>query len=270
MNKIWSVFFLLVFCLILPSVLVAQEEEEGGRLPAPADLPGLTTQTLDQREVSGTCPANILTLTLQYPQGLGLPDLDQALAGQAADQMKDELADLKDALCDGELCGGAACGEWFWKREFSVYAPSAGYRSLLFIESSYLGGAHGSLDYEARTYGPDGRLLTLTDVFPNPAQSAPRYWAYVYAQWCAAHNTRFPLHMEVGEASECRPGDLGSEKAPEVKELADLGRLVFTPEGATLVLGPYESGSYASGTMTLDLPKAELIKMGAAPRIWGQ
>ncbi len=270
MNKTWLSVFFSIFCFLLLAAGAQAEEAESG-LPVPADLPGLTTQTLDHQEVSGTCPANTLTLTVQYPQGLGLPGLDQTLAGQAADRMTAQLDDLKGAMCDGEICGGAACGEWFWQREFSVYAPSAGYRTVLFSDSSYLGGAHGGLDYEARTYGPDGRLLTLTDVFPDPAASAPRYWAYVYAQWCAVHHTQFPLHDEAGGSGGCRPGDPGQpEKAPAAKELDDLGRLVFTPEGATLVLGPYESGSYASGTMVLDLPKAELIKMGASPQIWGK
>jgi hypothetical protein len=44
--------------------------------------------------------------------------------------------------------------------------------------------------------------------------------------------------------------------------------LIFTSLGATLLLGPYESGSFASGSQALDLPKEALLEMGANPAIW--
>ncbi len=261
---------LAVFCLLIAPSLAAAEGD--GPLPFPAgDLPDLTFLTVGQETGSApNCLLNSLTLTIGVPQGLGLPGLDKAMVDQSVELLKKRYAELKGTLCDEATCGGASCGEWFWRREVSLYVPSAGYVSILFSDSSYLGGAHENLEYEVQTYGPDGRSLTLTDLFPDPGQSAPRYWAYVHAQWCAAHGVKYPPHFDGGVVT-CRPGDSGQPRENQkVAKLADLGRLIFTDEGATLVLGPYESGSFAAGTMTLDIPKAEFIEMGAAPKIWGE
>jgi hypothetical protein len=36
----------------------------------------------------------------------------------------------------------------------------------------------------------------------------------------------------------------------------------------TLILGPYDGWSYADGPSDLEIPKDELLKMGANPAIW--
>jgi len=269
------------FCLILISLILglagptwAQGGSEFLEL-TPANrlspkLPDLTVRHLAYRSAGPKCPQNILHLNFFYPQGFGRPGIDEAVAESIADKFEEWKDDAReDFFCDREPCGSASCGLWPVETTFAVYTSSSRFVSILFTEDSYTGGAHGNLNFEALNFdlGND-RLMTLTDFFPRPKESVPTYWSLIYAEWCRTWEINFPLHFKSGEV--CRPGESlqTPDEFQEAGELEDLGRLIFTPLGATLLLGPYESGSYANGTQALDLPRELLLKMGANPALW--
>lgn len=232
-----------------------------------ADLSGVAIKTLKRTEAAPDCQSNFLSLSFQYPQGLGAA-VDAQIESAVKRNLDDEIAEIKNGgFCDQKICGAASCGEWSSDKTFAVHSSAPGYYSVLFTSFSYTGGAHPNTEYQAMNFRPDGQPLTLTDLFPKPEQSVPLYWAYVYDKWCSEHSYRFPLHFD--GMQDCDPTSAATPTSPPtVESLDDLGRLVFSSFGATLVLGPYESGTYVTGTVMLDIPKEELIKIGASKEIW--
>ena len=238
-----------------------------------SSLPGVSPRTVKHQELAPDCPGNSLTVTLYYPQGLSA-DVDQLIEKSIQDKLAVEIAEIKDdSFCGKDVCGGASCGAWSSDETFAAHSPAPGYVSILFTDFSYTGGAHPNTEYRVMNFKPDGgpvklKKMELKDLFPDPDKSVPLYWEYVYGKWCDEHSYKFPAHYSTMQ--DC---GVDSPDNPNIyegaKTLDDLGRLVFSPFGATIVLGPYESGSYATGTIMLDLPKEDLIKMGADPAIWG-
>lgn len=272
---------LLICILTTATAAMAQEEKNNPdqsflSIPAgnwiDASLTGVVPETFKYQEKSPDCPANSMTFTFHYPKGLqakGNGRVDNEVSGSVQSELVEAINEFKEGgACGKDICGGASCGEWISEKTFAVHTPSSGYLSILFTEFSDTGGAHPNTEYRVMNFRPDGENLTLEDVFSDPAKSVPLYWDYVYAKWCAEHPDKFPLHYATMQ--DCGTDSPDNPNTYEgAKTLDDLGRLVFTSFGATLVLGPYESGSYASGTVMLDLPKEDLIKMGADPAVWG-
>ena len=277
----------LLICLAFAAPAVAQEEEpeevngflqtapgafddEGNRLPDKAAFPNLQTKARQSKETSPDCRTNIISIVFHYPQGTGLADLDKKLETMAAEDVNRLIKSTKDGFCAKDDCSSLSCGKWEAERRYAVYSPSAGYLSILFSDFLSFGGAHPNREYRVLNYGKDGTPLTLQDVFADPDKSAPLYWEYVYSRWCAENGYKFPLHYSMMQPCEKEDDPENPSSYKGTKTIEDLGRLVFTPNGASLLLGPYESGSNATGTVVLDLPKDELIKMGASKAIWGE
>jgi hypothetical protein len=240
-------------------------------------LPGLAVRHLSHRASGPECPENVLELDFFYPQGFGRPEIDEAVAATITAKFEEWLAD-DGPFCDRELCGSASCGLWAVEKTFAVYTPSSDFISILFTEESYTGGAHVNLDFDVMNFSlKNDRPMVLTDLFPRPEESVPLYWAHVYAEWCRAQGIAFPPHF-VNESLNLPPGEFFCQRLAEeitppeeflnTDALEGLSRLIFTSRGATLLLGPYESGSYASGTQALDISKETLAKMGANPALW--
>ena len=233
-------------------------------------LPDLTVHHLSHRAAGPECPQNVLNMDFFYPQGFGRPEIDETVALAITSEFEERLDEGREEFfCDREICGSASCGSWPVEKTFAVYSPSDRVVSILFTEESYTGGAHGNLDFDVLNFNlENGRPLALTDLFPGPEKSVPAYWGQVYAEWCRARGVKFPLHFKSGE--KCRPGEVLQvpDEFKEAGELDDLGRLIFTPLGVTLLLGPYESGSYASGSQALDISREKLVEIGADPSIW--
>lgn len=243
--------------------------EEGNRLPLASVLSGLTTKTIAHTEVSPDCDANWLKVTIYYPQGTGNDKVDQALEQEIKTVFNEQVSETKTRFCDKEFCGATSCVEWPLDKSFAAYAPSPGFLSVLFNETSFTGGAHGSSIFEVMNFNlKTGERITLKDLFPDTDDAVDIYWDYVYAKWCAENGYKFPLHFSPVEG-DCMADDPGNPRNYDgVKAIDDLGRLVFSPKGVTLVLGPYESGSYATGDKYLDIPKEDMIRMGASPVFW--
>lgn len=246
--------------------------EEGNRLPLPALMPQMVSKTISHDEASPDCANNILKISIYYPKGTGNAAIDQEIEKAVTDAFNSQINEIKtDGFCDKEFCGTVSCEEWPVNRSFAVYAPSTGYISVLFNEVSFTGGAHGNSVFEVMNFDlKTGKRVTLADLFPDAEKSVPLYWDYVYGAWCSENGYKFPLHYQPAEG-DCMAEDPDNPRNYEgVKTIDDLGRLVFTNKGATIVLGPYESGSYATGERYLDIPKDELLKMGASAKIWEQ
>jgi len=235
-------------------------------------LPGLTARHLSHQASGPECSRNVFKLDFFYPQGFGRPKIDETVAAAIKAEFEERRADGRNEFfCDREFCGSASCGLWPVEKTFAVYTPAPGFASVLFTEESYTGGAHGNLDFNVLNFNlKNDRPMSLADLFPRPEKSVPMYWARVYAEWCRARGVNFPPHFKTEAEGKCRPGEVlkTPDEFKEADELDDLGRLIFTPLGATLLLGPYESGSYASGPQALDLPKEMLLEMGANPALW--
>ena len=243
--------------------------EEGNRLPLESVRPGLTTKIMSHTAISDNCDANVLKISIYYPQNTGNEKVDQELEKAVKSTFDTQTAEVTTFFCDKEFCGTASCDEWSSDRSFAVYAPSSDYLSVLFHEASFTGGAHGNSIFEVMNFNlKTSEKITLKDIFPDTDSSVEQYWNYVYAKWCAENGYKFPLHFSPVEGG-CNTDDPENPRNYDgAKTLDDLGRLVFTPKGVTLVLGPYESGSYVTGDQYLDIPKEDMIKMGASPVFW--
>ncbi len=254
--------------LLAPAVA----DENGNRRPPEKLWPQLTVEKLEHVERSKDCLANYLKFTVYYPQGLGNQAVDLEIENQMKARLDEDIELMRDdGFCDRESCGGMSCGAWEDTRTFSLYSPSADFISLLFQEYSFTGGAHGNINYENMNFNlRTGQRLTLTDFFPDPDRSVPLYWAYVYEQWCRQSEYKYPPHYQDLQPCGREDGPGETNNFAGARTIDDLGRLILTPTGASLILEPYESGSYASGTAVVDLPRAELLRMGASPAIWGQ
>jgi len=230
-------------------------------------LPNLSVRHLSYRSSGPECPQNVLALDFFYPQGFGRPKIDGAVAETITAKFEERRNG--QFFCDPEFCGDVSCALWPIEKTFAVHAPSARFVSILFTENSYTGGAHGNLVFQVFNFDLENdRPMTLNDFFPRPEESVPRYWGQVYADWCRIKGVKFPLHLKSPE--KCRPGETSQPPAEfqKVGDLEELGRLIFTPLGATLLLGPYEAGSYADGSQALDISKEKLLEMGANPILW--
>lgn len=248
----------------------ATEDADGNRLPS--NWPGLSAKKLERRLIAPKCPTNYQNFFSFYPQGLGNILLDGQIERQATERFNRELEERRQGgFCDQTTCGSASCGFWGSTRTFEVHRPSANYVSVLFTDFSDTGGAHPNTSYEGTTYSfLTGLPMNLMELFPQPQQSVPKYWEMVYKQWCDNVGTKFPLHYQNPEPCG-QPDTLANPNTFRwASDLSDLGRLIFTPHGVSLVLGPYESGSYASGTVVLDFTREEMLAIGAAPSVWGR
>lgn len=248
----------------------AAVDADGNRLPP--NQAGLSAKKLQRRVTSPKCQSNYQDFVYFYPQGFGNLVLDSEIERLITEQFNQEFeAARQGGLCDREFCGSASCGAWGSNLTFEIHQPSANYVSILFTHYSQTGGAHPNTAYEGHTYSLlTGQPMTLMELFPQAQASVSKYWEMVYKQWCDNVGYKFPLHYQNSEPCGQPDSQANPNTFTWASNLSDLGRLVFTPHGASLVLGPYESGSYASGTVVMDFTREEMTAIGAAPSVWGQ
>jgi len=248
----------------------ANVDDDGNRLPQ--DWAGLSVKKLERQLIAPDCPSNYQNFVYYYPQGFGSLVVDNEIERLVTERFNQAVEGRNQAgFCDKNNCGAASCGLWGTTRSFEVHRPSANFVSILFNDYSDTGGAHPNTVYEGLTYSlQTGRPMSLMELFPKAPESVPKYWKMVYQRWCENAGYKFPLHYQNSEPCD-QPDSLANPNTfTWAENPSDLGRLVFTPHGASLVLGPYESGSNASGTVVLDFSKEEMIAVGASPSIWGQ
>jgi hypothetical protein len=253
---------------------------------------GATPKT--DREMVNEKGCSPFNYTVTYPLGMdGGGPVDKAVSALAARFMAKAKAEGEEAVlrfgpCDkgdedgdeaqGEDSGyaGSAQGEeddfsegsLFTRYVSSPYRVSGKAYSVLFYWSKYLGGAHMTMGYASTNLMADGTEITLGKLFPDPAKSLPLLWEAVYRGYCDSNS--FPPNYYGGSDLSCGadvPPLPDPLKSPEAT-LDAAGHMLLTSLGLSVHLGPYEAYSFAEGPQFRDIPKEELLRMGADPNIW--
>lgn len=239
----------------------------GSELAKAIDLPDQTAQTgvadvlLELR--AERLNSSLLVLT-HFPQGLG-KDVDKSLAGFAdllhtkayADTLdrssypyEQELGEIAKAMADGKPLPSRQARDWgnvyASIATYSLSHPSANYVSVLFRQDVTGAAAHSNWTYSAVSYNRrTGKELVLQDMFSDKPSIA------------AALTPVIKKGLQ-GKGNDLNEGDL---------DIA-MKRIVLTPEGIEIMYAPYEIASYSEGEFKVNIPKQELITLGADPAIW--
>jgi hypothetical protein len=160
--------------------------------------------------------------------------LNAKLSSAARDEVLTNVADLKDQTAD------AAHGPLPYDNTSSMevlYADNA-MVSILRMDSSYEGGAHGNYGYNAHVYiWKAGKVKELTTPAMLAATSAPRLATLIQA-------------------------DLVRQKAawPEQKDMSKLSALVINPtaDGLVFTFNPYEVDCFAAGAYSVMIPYRQI------------
>lgn len=207
-----------------------------------------------------------------YPQGLGTA-VDAAIGENAWERFDEACSDLLSGVPETGEAKRAELAEALGKsgalpspdeggRDFpqftvttyEVFRPSPEYVSLLFKTESYTGGAHGMRNYVGSTYVlASGEEIMLSDIFPD---------------WTAASGQVINSIAD-GVQAQKAPGTDAVAREADTMDVR-MGRIVLTPEGMRVMYDPYELGSYAEGEFMVDIPREELVRMGANTAVWGQ
>ena len=114
--------------------------------------------------------------------------------------------------------------------------------------------ARGTVEYSFLNFSlRTGKLLTIREIFPDPAYSAPRFWKYADGKLrekgspCPSSGLILPSK---------RPG--GGEIRPE--------DLLLSRLGATTALWTKDPSKCQS--MALDIPMEDMLALGADPGLW--
>jgi hypothetical protein len=231
---------------------------------------GATPASAEERMSSLSCPATALTITMTYPQGFdsGGP-VDRAMAAFAGRRMAEFKAEVEEVLSEPNVCSGEIPVEdYFHTIGSAPYGVSGKAFSALFTMYRYSGGNHPSYYYTPLNLLPDGTELTVGRLFPDPARSLPLLWERVYRDSCSREVApTAPLYYggaPCGPAVPPTPPQMGSGAS----SLDVLGHATLTSMGLTISLDPYEAWYWAAGPLFIDVPKDNLLQMGADPGLW--
>ncbi|MDR2603901.1 MAG: DUF4163 domain-containing protein [Desulfovibrio sp.] len=194
-----------------------------------------------------------LELSVSYPQGLS-EAADAAVQRTAQAVFDETVASYEKAAAERAAESSADTGAtagWESTTGYTLFQPSARCASVLFETYEFSGGAHPNHLLAARTYDlPTGRELTINDLFP---QKVP---GDALAQRIVASVLQQKMTRNAVTGDEKNNVDLSMD------------RILLTPAGMRVVYAPYEMGSYAEGEYTVDIPKQDLLKLGADPTLW--
>lgn len=248
----------------------AREDADGNRFPL--NWPTLSAKRLQKRLTSTNCASNYQDFVHFYPQGFGRGILNDMIEKAATDKFSQTVEDrLRDGFCSQTVCGSPACRRWSHTRIFEVHQPSANYVSILYSDYSDTGSAAPDITFDGASYNLiTGHPMTLSELFIQPLDSVPKYWEMVYNHWCDNVGYKFPLHYQKLERCGVPDNLANPNSFAWASNLGDLGRLIFTPRGVSLVIGPHESGPNVAGTVVMDFEKEDFIAIGAHPSVWGQ
>jgi uncharacterized protein YecT (DUF1311 family) len=194
-----------------------------------------------------------LELSVSYPQGLS-EAADAAVQRTAQAVFDETVASYEKAAAEyaAEASDNARTAPgWESTTGYTLFQPSTRCVSVLFSTYEFSGGAHPNHLLSARTYDlTTGRELTLKDLFPQklPVDALAR-----------------SIVASVLQQKKARDAVIGDEK-----NNVDLSmdRILLTPAGMRIVYAPYEMGSYAEGEYAVDIPKQDMLKLGADPALW--
>lgn len=229
----------------------------GAAATRPATPAAPRVQLKDVLETTGTH-----IIGISYPPELakypGLAAEAQRYATQARQQVLDAVR---------QKPADPALGPYELSLEFKVRHESAQLVVLAVDGSAYTGGAHGMPLIQRWVWlPPQGRMLTVADLFPSPES-----WQRIATEVREQLHTEFSQRMDAdGVAPQERAAmmksasamiDGGTEPTP-----ADFA--VFEPvldgdgkiTALRFVFPPYQVGAYADGMHTVELPAARLVQ----------
>ncbi|MDR1041048.1 MAG: hypothetical protein LBR80_12975 [Deltaproteobacteria bacterium] len=221
--------------------------------------------TAEESLSSHSCPDKPFPISVVYPQGFdGNGPVDLAVKALADRFLAEAISTGEEALADLDGCDGL---EYYQYSVGSLPAelPGKAY-SVLWRRDSNTGGAHPVFDYVSQTLKADGTELLASDLFPDPAKSLPLLWKRIFADTCAKGNGTAASYYGSPECGSQAP-PLPEALVPGAT-LDGLGHALLTTQGLILNLDPYEGWSWADGEMAVEIPTADLIAMGADPKLW--
>lgn len=244
-------------------------EKEQNKLPEfSADLPkGMSTHRLNIIEKNKHCPdKNTYTVSYTYLKGSGNETVDALLKKNNEKDFATKREEAKKAIerQSADDCNAASLAGLYERNYAFAFKPSDNYLSVLIFSNDYTGGAHGNQTYESLMFDlKTAEKITLKDIFPDLKKSGPLYLAYQKKVLCEKYPTKCPC-------SDSCSGDMGkiNLSSEAQKDHNDAPVEVLSEKGISLIFGPYVSGPYSDGTRIIDIPKEELIKMGASSKFW--
>jgi hypothetical protein len=266
-----KMILIAIFCLTLPeftSSAVAQYADLGLEPAIGIELPNLGYSTIrGERPING-CPNTVNQINITFPFNTGSADLDKLLYNDAISQF--------NKLALNDYCNPSDIQPIYYndfRYNFVAKAPSKRYLSLLFSYFEYYAGtAHPSSTTKAIVYDLDtGKAVELSDIFQLPDQAIPKLWEIVVSSWCRLDKGSLPNYYNLSPQDQtCGSGlpPIPSSFRAKPTPFSALGKVLLTREGMTIVIDAYEGWSYADGEQRIDIPKADLISLGAYRIFW--
>jgi len=217
---------------------------------------GIATITLEHMIESGVCPKvrNIFH-RIQYPTNTGNDEIDQQLGEYAYSAFNfSSKLNYKNWLPDDtpESCKSLGIYARIYNNTYFVLSkPSERYLSVLFY---WYASERPVWGYKAFNFNlANGQALNLPgDLFLNSEKGLWDFIKYESERFCQ----KYPGLWKCGDEE----GEYYSDGCT--------GEYVLTGKGLTIVCGPYDGGPLGAGNKILEIPKADLIKLGADPTFW--
>jgi hypothetical protein len=221
--------------------------------------PHLTRHILQHHLTSPTCATDLIWITLEYPGNTGSPDLDANLA-KSMDTLFKNYKNRSDTLLCNDFAGclGHCLPVGF---EIKHYAHQSGPNYLsIFRVDRFFGNfrqdkhMRGTISYKFENYSLiSGAPLRLKDIFINPNQAVPLFWAKV--------------DELISTDKNCALKNLQISARGISRQRLDPTDLILTKGGATIVLTAKASAPCVS--RALDISISDMVLIGAYPALWG-
>lgn len=256
----------LVFCCLLFVGQVFAKDMEND-LPQQPPVEGVSDLAW---ELQLKHPGFTVDIVEHYPQGI-CPAVDTALGEIAWSRLDASKTNILNGVKEAGNEQRKAISEslaqtgnnpakdksfgqfpWFSVTTYEVFKPSKDYVSVVFQNYSYSGGAHGNTSFDVKNFRISaGKPLELSSIFKDVA------------------GTSKLLVPRIADGAQAQKQPGADPVARDAKTIdLRMERIALTAEGIRVYYAPYELGSYSEGTFIVDIPKQELVKMGADASIW--
>ncbi|MDR1079567.1 MAG: hypothetical protein LBQ79_01030 [Deltaproteobacteria bacterium] len=231
-----------------------------------AAIEGATRVTREEQLVRSACPGIVIPIKVAYPQGIdaGGP-VDEAVRSYADIIIESTQEVAREFEYEPEDCEAFTGSSYALNA--AAFRVSAGVFSVLLIMGEHLEGNRQILSYFTLNLTADGTELTAEDLFADPAKSLPLLWERIYRSTCTGDHETGPSYYGSlpcsGDSVPGLPDNFASESMLEM-----IGNVSLTSLGLTINLNPTEAWSEDSGPFRLDIPKDDLVAMGADPELW--
>ncbi len=177
------------------------------------------------------------------PEAALEPNLFRLLRSDAEQALQTAEAEARKSASDAKTGGYEFHGNEFHQN----WKPEAETPTLLVLSaqtSTYTGGAHGNMGYDAAIYDRKaGKRISFADLFTSPSDALKA----LTPAWCQALDA---------ERAERR----GKDKLPDFSDCPPLGDQVIVPAGEgqisllRVLVAPYVAGPWAEGSYEVSLP----------------